>query len=62
MYIHDMVKIDDFVFKVVREGVNAPPPPSGSLTFSNTPDRIGLNSSEDESSKYCVINCLPPDR
>ena len=41
--MYDMVIIDKTVFGIVGVGVGfkAPPPP-GSLTFSNTPNRNGL--------------------
>ena len=39
MHMHDMVTIDTIVLEIVGGAFNSLPPP-GSLTFSNTPDRI----------------------
>ena len=41
-HMYDMVKIDTIVFEIVGEGGLLKPPPPGSLTVWNSPDRIGL--------------------
>ena len=60
MHIHDMVTIDTKVSEIVggqrsgRRGVGGLlRPPHGSLTFLNTPDRIGLRKSP-----YNIFNLI----
>ena len=43
MHMYDMVKIDTIAFEIFGGRGTFNPPPPGSLTISNTPDRIGLN-------------------
>ena len=40
MYMRDMVTIDTILYDIAKA---SHPPPPGSLTFSNIPDRIALN-------------------
>ena len=59
-----MVKIDTIVFEILGGGAfkATPPPPPGSLTVWNSPDRIGLNDGTQHFWTNYMPNPLPPPR